>query len=60
MTHFQSIVLVLAISNAVAAYSGFALGEKNAGYSCSPASLENAYIKGADRLYQQLVEQGRI
>jgi len=53
-------LLVFAIVMAVSSFAGFALGQKSMDYACSPAQIERHYIAGAERLYQQLVQQGRI
>jgi len=60
MTDAQTYTTGMLIIVSIALFVGFALGEKNAEYGCSPAQAERIYMRGADRLYEQLVEQGRI
>jgi len=59
MTNSKELFLAF-IFCTVSAFIGFALGEKNNDYKCSPAQAERIYLKGADALYEQLIEQGRL
>jgi len=60
MNDYQAHITLIVLFCGISAFIGFALGEKNAGYSCSPAQAERIYLKGADALYEQLIEQGRL
>jgi len=60
MTTYQTYITLTVIFCILSAFIGFAVGEKNNDYKCSPAQAERIYLKGADTLYEQLIEQGRL
>ena len=53
-------VIVGLLMVSVSMFVGFALGQRSMDYACSPAQIERHYIAGAERLYEQLLAQGRI
>jgi hypothetical protein len=53
-------IALVALLLAVASFNAYVLGEKSAAYSCSPASIEHAMIRGGELVYAELERNGRL